>query len=203
MKKERKPIKVSISNVEDMETIEKKIEDLKTKQAKPVEENIEDKMATINAQIKDIIYSPSNYEKQVRDNYNFLASLDYTDKSYELVENSFDIHFRKILYEGIIAFISDKNKAIEIYNSDHVNKLMKDINEYVSSMLHLTDLQAADYRMRGYLTKLLQNISTTMSFFYNLYNLDTKHRSYTDIIQYLVAFMTVKFPADGKNSLIR
>ena len=199
MRKEKPKIKTYISNVEDAEVIEKEIKNIQEKQSKPIVSNneIENKIKFINSQISQFI-PMQDYENLVRDNYNFLASMDCTDKSYELVENSLDIHFRKILYEGIIAFISDKNKAIEIYNSDHMDKLMKDINEYVSSMLHVNELMANDCRMKAYVTKLLQNIGTNMSFFYNLHGLSTDHRSYYDIMQYLLAFMTVIFPSDGK-----
>ena len=200
MKKERNPIKVSISNVEDMETIEKEIKNLKLKEVKVLEEDVEYTIAKINNQIKQILPATlkSEYEKNIIDNYSFLESLNRTDKSYELVENSFDIYFRNVLYEGIIASVSDKDKAIEIYNSNPVNKLMKDINEYVSSMLHLTGLQTADSRTKAYFTKLLQHICTSMTFFYNVYNLDTKHKSYNDITQYLLSFMSVNYPVDGK-----
>ena len=104
MRKEKLKIKTHISNVENMEDVEKEIEALKERQiSKPIPNNIENNVMIINTQLSQI---GSNYEGIVRDNYNFIASLNCTDKSYELVESSLDIHFRKIIYEGIIAFIS-------------------------------------------------------------------------------------------------
>lgn len=195
MKKETKQIKVSISNVEDMESIENEIEALKNKYNESKISNNFNEANIIKEYFNNNTVS-TDYEKQVKNNYDFLISMNRSEKSYELIENYFDIHFRKIIYECIVAFITDKEKAIEIYNSNQVNKLMKDIDEYISSMLHLTQEQMNDFRMKAYLTKLLQNIGTSISFFYGLYNFDTNHKSYNEIMQYLFAFMIVIYPAN-------
>lgn len=191
---EQPKLKVSISSIK---AIEKELEVLEDKKAERDRSNskiiFDDSFNPIEKQIVPL-ETMDEYHGSIKEIYNFITYMGCNEKSYNLVIESIELKFRRLIYEAIASRTNDKETILRLYSEPQLNKIISDINEYVSQMLHITDTSKNDSTIKLYLVKLLDNIHGNIRLFYDINDLDYNHNSYKEIIGYLFAFMHEVFP---------
>lgn len=190
--KETPKLKVTVTNIENMEDIDRELEEIKARKTKKQESEKAHEEHNLDSIVKEIAtLSPiDDYNKIIRDIYDFLAFMKYSERSYELVLESIELRFRRSIYEAITSKTNDKEEAFRIYSEFQLNKIIADINEYISKILHVQEQD--DHTNTLYLIRLISNINENIRLFYDINNLD--HNSYREIMKYLLGFMDIVYP---------